>query len=62
VEFRNGGDVHLWKLKTLPPGVKFKNGGKVYLGSLIGGWIDDWSGNIEGIDLLNVMIKREMFI
>jgi len=35
------------------------------LGFLIGGWFDEWQGNIEGIDsnkLLNAMIKRELFI
>ena len=62
VEFNNGGYVGLGYIISLPPGVMFKNEGKVYLRSLIGGWIDDWSGNIEGIDLLNVMIKRGMFI
>ena len=65
VEFNNGGDVYLYSLQTLPPGVEFKNRGPVNLGSLIGGWFEDWSGNIEGVDrnkLLNLMIKREMFI
>ncbi len=65
VEFRNNGNVFLNSLKTLPPGVVFKNGGDVYLGSLIGGYFHKWTGNIEGIDskrLLNLMIKRGMFI
>jgi hypothetical protein len=35
------------------------------LGSLIGGWLHHWEGNIEGIEykrLLNSMISKEMFI
>ena len=65
VEFNNGEFVVLSTLTSLPPSVEFNNVGYVYLGSLIGGWIDDWSGNIEGIDskrLLNPMISKEMFI
>jgi hypothetical protein len=34
VEFKNGGDVLLKSLKSLPPGVVFNNEGDVYLGSL----------------------------
>jgi len=44
--------------------VEFKNEGFVYLESLIGGYFDDWKGNIEGIDhkrLLNKMIKQGVF-
>ena len=65
VEFNNGGDVRLVSLKTLPPGVEFNNGGDVYLDDIIGGYFDEWKGNIEGIDskrLLNVMIKQGVFI
>jgi len=65
VEFRNRGFVSLYRLTSLPPGVVFKNAGDVNLGFLIGGWFDEWQGNIEGIDsnkLLNAMIKRELFI
>jgi hypothetical protein len=32
---------------------------------LIGGWSNEWEGNIEGIDskrLLNLMINKGMFI
>ena len=64
-EFKNGGHVYLESLTSLPPGVEFKNVGDVDLRSLVGGWFEDWSGNIEDIDsksLLNVMIKRGMFI
>jgi hypothetical protein len=45
--------------------VEFRNVGNVYLDSLTGGAIIRCEGNIEGIDskrLLNVMIKRGMFI
>lgn len=65
VEFDNSGNVFLNSLVTLPPGVEFKNGAYVELKSLIGGWLDDWGNNIEGIDikrLLNLMIKRGLFI
>ena len=65
VEFRNGGYVVLPSLTSLPSGVVFKNGEDVYLGYLIGRWLKEWKGNIEGIDpkrLLNVMIKQGVFI
>jgi hypothetical protein len=65
VEFKNEGDVKFRSLTSLPPGVEFKNVGNVYLRSLIGGGSHYWKGNIEGIEptsLLNVMIKRGMFI
>jgi hypothetical protein len=58
-------DVYLESLTSIPPGVEFKNGGGVHLGSLVSGWFEDWSGNIEGIDskrLLNVMISKGVFI
>ena len=58
------GDVWLDSLTSLPPGVVFKNRGRVYLRSLTGRWFDEWTGNIEGIDskrLLNVMIKQGVF-
>jgi len=64
-QFNNKGYVNLSSLTSLPPGVQFHNGGGVYLESIIGGWFNRWSGNIEGIDstiLLNLMIKRGMFI
>ena len=64
VEFRNDGDVYLDSITSISPGVVFNNRGDVGLRSLIGGWIDDWSGNIEGIDsnrLLNKMIELGLF-
>ena len=59
------GSVHLKLLTSLPSDVEFRNVGNVYLDSLTGGAIIRCEGNIEGIDskrLLNVMIKRGMFI
>jgi len=64
VVFNNKGSVYLDSLTSLPPGVEFRNKEGVYLGALIGGWFEDWSGNIEGIDskrLLNLMIKQGVF-
>jgi hypothetical protein len=64
VEFRNKGKVYLNRLTSLPPGVVFKNDGRVWLGSLIGGLFNEWNGNIEGIDekrSLNKMIKDGVF-
>ena len=58
------GVVYLDSLTSLPPDVVFKNRGDVYLKSLVGGWFEDWKGNIKGIDskrLLNVMIKQGVF-
>jgi hypothetical protein len=43
--------------------VEFRNGGSVYLGSVMG-WFSGWEGNIEGVDekrLLNKMIKQGVF-
>ena len=65
VEFKNKGDVHLRALTSIPPGVEFRNKWDVHLNSIIGGWFQDWKGNIEGIGsnrLLNLMISKEMFI
>jgi len=64
VVFRNGGGVGLGSLTSLPPGVEFRNDGDVNLDSIIGGWFDEWEGNIEGIgskSLLNMMIKQGLF-
>ena len=62
--FSNEGEVGLGSLTSLSPGVIFDNGGDVYLRSLMGGFFDDWKGNIEGIDnkrLLHVMISLGLF-
>ena len=64
VEFKNDGYVDLRSLETLPPGVAFENMGDIYLKGL--GWVNDNKGiRIEGVGskrLLNLMIKRELFI
>ena len=65
VEFRNGGSVSLDSLETIPPGVEFRNGGRVYLDGILGVWLDDWEGNIEGVNnkrLLHLMISKGLFI
>ena len=65
VEFRNDGYVNLSALKTIPPGAEFRNGGDVYLDGILGGWLKEWEGNIEGVDdkrLLNLMIKQVLFL
>ena len=64
VVFENGGSVWLESITSLPPGVVFENGGSVWLESLIGGWLDEWKGNIEDIyskRLLNSMINKGVF-
>jgi hypothetical protein len=64
VVFKNGREVWLGSLTSLPPGVEFKNGEGVWLRDLIGGWFNEWKGNIEGIDskrLLNAMISLGLF-
>ena len=64
VVFENRGYVNLNSLTYLPPGVVFSNKGVVYLESLIGGYFNDWKGNIDGIDekiLLNKMISLGLF-
>ena len=74
VEFKNKGYVSLNSLTTIPAGVKFKNKGYVSFGvkfnndvsldALVGGWFDEWKGNIKGIDsnrLLNFMINKGLF-
>jgi hypothetical protein len=62
VEFLNMGIVYLDLLREIPPNVIFSNS-SVYLKSLIGGFFDDWNGNIEGISsgLLNKMIADGLF-
>jgi hypothetical protein len=65
VRFQNQGWVNLHSLKSLPPGFRFENQGDVYLDSLVGGWFDEWAGNIEGVNpkrLLNLMIDKSLFV
>ena len=64
VVFNNRDDIFLPFLTSLPPGVEFRNFGYVKLISLMGGYFDDWKGNIEGVDskrLLNKMISLGIF-
>ena len=64
VVFNNKGGVDLDSLTSFPPGVEFRNFGYVKLISLMGGYFDDWKGNIEGVDskrLLNKMISLGIF-
>ena len=65
VVFENRRGVYLSSLTSIPPGVEFNNRGGVALESLTGGGFDEWEDNIDDIDserLLNLMIKRGMFI
>ena len=65
VKFNNGDYVQLDSVTSIPPGVEFRNGGYVQLYSLITVDIYEWKGNLGGIDskrLLNMMIKRGVFI
>jgi hypothetical protein len=65
VVFKNEEHVYLRSLTSISPGVKFNNEGYVSLNSLVGGWVDEWSGNIKGIEskrLFNLMISKGMFI
>jgi hypothetical protein len=51
-------------VESIHSSVEFNNEGEVFLASLVG-YFDYRKSNIEGINnkrLLNVMIKREMFI
>ena len=65
VEFKNRGNVWLDSLENLSPGAEFKNGGDVYLRGILGVWLDDWEGNIEGVGgkrLLSLMSNKELFL
>ena len=64
VVFKNVGYVWLESLQSLPPGVEFNNEGRVWLNSIIGGWFNEWEGNIRGIDdkrLMHLMISKGVF-
>ena len=63
VIFNNAGLVDLDSLTSIPNDVEF-HCLDVNLEFLIGGWLEDWSGNIKGIDrnsLLNLMISKGVF-
>jgi hypothetical protein len=65
VRFENQGYVWLDSLKILPPGVQFENQRDVWLSSLVGGWFEEWAGNIEGVNpkrLLHLMIDKKLFL
>jgi hypothetical protein len=35
------------------------------LSSLVGGWFNEWAGNIEGVNpkrLLNLMVDKKLFV
>jgi hypothetical protein len=62
VEFTNYGAVVLHSTQYIDPSVVFNNDGYVLLKVLN---TENWKGNIEGVDgkrLLNLMIKRGIFI
>jgi len=64
VMFENIGNIFLGSITSLSSNLEFKNDGDVYLESLIGGWFDEWKGNIRDIDsnrLLNKMISLGLF-
>jgi hypothetical protein len=65
VRFQNRGNVWLNSLKRVPPGVQFQNQGYVWLDTLVGGWFEDWKGNIEGVNpkrLLHLMVDKKLFV
>jgi hypothetical protein len=65
VRFENQGGVYLNSLESLPPGVRFENQGYVWLDTLVGGWFDEWAGNIGGVDhkrLLHLMVDKKLFL
>ena len=64
VEFKNGDYVFLNSLTSISPGVEFRNGKDVSFKSLIGGYFEEWKGNIDGVEpkrLLNKMISIGLF-
>jgi hypothetical protein len=65
VQFQNQGGVNLSSLESLPSGVRFENQGYVWLDTLVGGWFEDWKGNIEGVNpkrLLHLMVDKKLFV
>ena len=65
VLFKCDGYIDLGIVEIIPPGVKFENLDDVYLESLTGDFFSKNKCNIKGIEskrLLNLMIKKGMFI
>ena len=65
VEFNNGRDIFLDHVNSIDPSVRFNNGDSTWLSLLTNSWVNQWGGNIEGIDdnrLFNFMISKGMFI
>lgn len=64
VIFENRGILWLNSVRSIPSGVEFRNEGAINLETLLGGWADEWEGNIEGISpnrLLNKMVSDGLF-
>jgi hypothetical protein len=57
--FENGGNLYLNLITRIPKGVKFKmkEDANIYLKELLGGWLDEWSGNISGINSKTLLYK-----
>ena len=63
IKFKNKGNVYIDTVTSISPGVEFDNF-SIRMESLIGGYFDDWEGNIKGIGeerLLNKMISLGIF-
>ena len=64
ITFETGGNLYINLITRIPKGVKFEGNkeGLIYLSLL--GWIDEWEGNIPGINtktLLNKMVTLGLF-
>ena len=65
VEFNNQGPVILPSVTSIEKDVYFNNNREINIKRLVGTWFDFWHGNIKNVDdirLLNLMIKKGMFI
>jgi hypothetical protein len=63
IKFQNKGNTYLDSVTSISPGVEMDSY-SIRMESLIGGYFDDWEGNIEGIGeerLLNRMISLGIF-
>jgi|688.fasta_scaffold652447_2 hypothetical protein len=63
--FLNTGYLDLGSITSLHQTTEFSNGGEIHLESLVGGWFDDWTSNIDAINnkkLLNLMTKKGVFV